>query len=64
MTHEPLADVRDMYLAHVMFRREIGLAPALIHGVADGDAARAAVVAAHLRLVDTLRHPPPEAEVL
>ncbi|MEA5360540.1 hemerythrin domain-containing protein [Amycolatopsis sp., V23-08] len=62
MTHEPLADVRDMYLAHVMFRREIGLAPALIRGVADGDVERAAVVADHVRLVDTVLHHHHEAE--
>lgn len=37
MSIEPLADVRDMYMAHTMFRREIGLAPALIRDVADGD---------------------------
>ncbi|MFJ1767542.1 hemerythrin domain-containing protein [Amycolatopsis sp. NPDC088138] len=62
MTNEPLADVRDMYLAHVMFRREIGLAPALIRGVAEGDAERAAVVADHVRLVDTVLHHHHEAE--
>jgi hypothetical protein len=57
MSNEPLADVRDMYLAHIMFRREIGLAPALIRGVAGGDVERAAIVAEHLQLVDTvLRH--------
>ena len=56
MTNEPLADVRDMYMAHTMFRREIGLAPALIRGVADGDVARAAVVADHLQIVDNSLH--------
>jgi hemerythrin-like domain-containing protein len=62
MTNEPLADVRDMYLAHTMFRRELGLAPALIRGVADGDVERAAVVAEHVRLVDTVLHHHHEAE--
>jgi hypothetical protein len=62
MSNEPLADVRDMYMAHIMFRREIGLAPALIRGVADGDAERAAVVADHVRLVDTVLHHHHEAE--
>ncbi|MFJ4632819.1 hemerythrin domain-containing protein [Streptomyces sp. NPDC088847] len=56
MTTEPLADVRDMYMAHTMFRREIGLAPALIRGVADNDVARAAVIADHLRIVDNGLH--------
>lgn len=53
MDTEPLADVRDMYLAHTMYRREIGLAPALIRGVADGDVERAALIAEHLDLVVT-----------
>jgi iron-sulfur cluster repair protein YtfE (RIC family) len=57
MKNETHADVRDMYMAHTMFRREIGLAPALVHGVGSGDAERAAIVADHLLLVDTvLRH--------
>jgi hypothetical protein len=53
MNNEPLADVRDMYMAHTMFRREIGLGPALIRGVAKGDLERAQIVADHLGLVDT-----------
>jgi hemerythrin-like domain-containing protein len=56
MTNRPLADVRDMYMAHTMFRREIGLAPALIRGVADGDVERAAVVADHVELIETMLH--------
>ena len=56
MSNEPLADVRDMYMAHTMFRREFGLAPALVRGVADGDLQRAAVVADHLRIVDNGLH--------
>ncbi|GHJ41519.1 hemerythrin domain-containing protein [Streptomyces sp. TS71-3] len=56
MTNEPLADVRDMYMAHIMFRREIGLAPALVRDVADGDTERAATVADHLRIVDNSLH--------
>lgn len=56
MTNEPLADVRDMYMAHIMFRREIGLAPALIRDVADRDVERAATVADHLRIVDNSLH--------
>lgn len=62
MIDEPRADVRDMYLAHTMFRREIGLAPALIRGVSDGDVERAAVVADHVGLVDTVLHHHHEAE--
>ncbi|EWM18085.1 hemerythrin domain-containing protein [Kutzneria sp. 744] len=56
MSDEPLADVRDMYMAHTMFRREIGLAAGLIRGVADGDVERAAIVADHLRIVDNGLH--------
>jgi Hemerythrin HHE cation binding domain len=52
MTNEPLADLRDMYMVHAMLRREFGLAPGLVRGVADGDTERAAIVADHLRLVD------------
>jgi hypothetical protein len=54
MSNEPLADVRDMYLAHIMFRRETGLGAELIRGVADGDLERAAIVADHLLLVDSV----------
>lgn len=56
MNNEPLADVRDMYLAHTMFRREIGLAPALVRDVAGGDVDRAAIVADHLQIVDNGLH--------
>jgi iron-sulfur cluster repair protein YtfE (RIC family) len=57
MSNEPLADVRDMYMVHALFRREYRLAPALIRGVADGDAERAAIVADHLQVVGiTLYH--------
>ncbi|MFF3755250.1 hemerythrin domain-containing protein [Streptomyces sp. NPDC002018] len=46
-----------MYMAHTMFRREIGLAPALVRGVAGGNAERAGIVADHIQFVDTvLRH--------
>lgn len=54
MNTEPLADVRDMFMAHAMFRREIGLAPALIRNVTDGDIDRAAIVAEHLGIVETI----------
>jgi hemerythrin-like domain-containing protein len=62
MSNEPLADVRDMYMAHIMFRREIGLAPALIRAVAGEDVERAAIVADHIQLVDTVLHHHHEAE--
>lgn len=56
MSDEPLADVRDMYMAHTMYLREYGLAPALIRGVADGDVERASVIADHLHIVDNSLH--------
>ncbi|MDV7217949.1 hemerythrin domain-containing protein [Streptomyces prunicolor] len=56
MSNEPLADVRDMYMAHAMFRREFRLAPELIRGVADNDVTRAAVIADHLQIVDNGLH--------
>lgn len=56
MTNEQLADTRDMVMAHDMFRREIGQAPALVRGVAKGDVERAEIVADHIALVDTVLH--------
>ncbi len=44
-------DVNEMLVIHRVFRREFVALPTLIRGVADGDTARAAVVADALRLV-------------
>ncbi len=49
-TGPALIDVHDMVVVHRVFRRELGLAPRLVRAVPAGDTARAAVVAAHLRL--------------
>jgi len=49
-------DVQEMVVVHRMFRREYGLAPVLVRGVAAGDRDRAAVVAAHLTEVSTMLH--------
>jgi hemerythrin-like domain-containing protein len=54
MTNEPPADTRDMVMAHDMFRREIGQAPALVLGVGPRDIERARIVADHIALVDTI----------
>src|SRR5262245_32328645 len=54
MTHanqEPMADVRDMYMAHTMFRREFRLLPQLIRDVAPGDTRRATIVADHAEMI-------------
>ncbi len=47
----------DMVLVHKVFRRELGLLPAMMRSVEPGDAARAVVVSAHCReLATALRH--------
>lgn len=62
MGNQAYADVREMYMAHTMFRREFGLLPALIGGVRAGDAARAGVVAQHFELIRTVLHHHHDAE--
>lgn len=47
----PMANVQEMHVVHTMFRREFGLTPALVRGVADGDLARARVVAEHVDIM-------------
>ena len=49
--NEPLADARDMFAAHTMFRREFGLMPGLVRAVATGDKQRSALVADHVAMV-------------
>ena len=49
--NEPLADARDMFAVHTMFRREFGLMPGLIRAVTAGDTRRATLVADHVALV-------------
>lgn len=49
--NEPLADARDMFAVHTMFRREFGLMPGLIRAVTAGDTRRARLVADHVALV-------------
>jgi hypothetical protein len=54
-TGTPGCDTSDMRMIHGYFRLVFGQAPALAEGVADGDAARAAVVSDHLAAIaDTL----------
>lgn len=56
-TAAPHTDTRVMGVIHSIYRREFRLAGDLVRGVADGDRARAAVVADHLQLVhDNLHH--------
>ncbi|WP_199580340.1 hemerythrin domain-containing protein [Blastococcus sp. TBT05-19] len=57
MTTTPTpTDTRDMLVVHASIRRQFGEAPGLVRGVADGDTARAAVVADHLQLLGDLVH--------
>jgi hemerythrin-like domain-containing protein len=56
MSVEQHADTSDMYMAHAMFRREFGLLPGLIRGIADGDAERAGVIADHFALIHLVLH--------
>ena len=55
-TNPQLTDVSDMYTVHRVFRREFGLLPTLVRGVAAGDTARAAVLADHGRRILTGLH--------
>lgn len=48
------ADVREMYLIHTGLRREYGLLGDLIKGVANWDRQRAAVVADHVTLANSI----------
>jgi len=54
--NEPLADARDMFAIHTVFRREFGLMPDLIRDVPDGDLSRAMQVADHVARVNLLLH--------
>lgn len=49
-------DVQEMRVVHRMFRREYGMAAALVRAVPAGDRARAGVVAAHLVELGTMLH--------
>ena len=48
---ESLADPRDMFAAHTMFRREFALMPSLVRAVTPGDTQRATLVADHIALL-------------
>ncbi|NBM18494.1 hemerythrin domain-containing protein [Streptomyces sp. GC420] len=58
MTQPPKngADVRDMLVVHESFREEYARMPGLVLGVAQGDTARAKVVADHVELIETFLH--------
>jgi hemerythrin-like domain-containing protein len=47
-------DTRDMFEVHRVFRREFGLAPAMVRAAAAGDMARAKTVVGHIELMSRL----------
>jgi hemerythrin-like domain-containing protein len=49
-------DVSDMLVVHDAFRREYGMLPRLVRGVAPGDTERAAVLEAHYALLARFLH--------
>ena len=54
--NEPLADVRDMFAVHTMFRREFGLMSSLVRNVIADDKLRTTVVADHVAFVSLMLH--------
>jgi hemerythrin-like domain-containing protein len=61
---ERMADVRDMYMAHTMMRREFRLLPQLVRDVTPGDVKRAEIVGAHAELLCLVLHLHHEGEDL
>ncbi|MFJ4850808.1 MULTISPECIES: hemerythrin domain-containing protein [unclassified Streptomyces] len=61
---EPMADTRDMYMAHTALRREFILLPGLVRTVAPGDIRRTEVVGAHADLLCRILHTHHEGEDL
>jgi iron-sulfur cluster repair protein YtfE (RIC family) len=59
---EAMADVRDMYVAHTMLRREFGLLPSLIRCVPAGDTKRAGALANHADILCRVLHVHHEGE--
>jgi hemerythrin-like domain-containing protein len=62
ITNQPMADVRDMYMAHAALRREFRLLPQLIRDVTPGDTVRAQIVGAHAELMCRILHTHHEGE--
>ncbi|MEV6994398.1 hemerythrin domain-containing protein [Streptomyces sp. NPDC093228] len=62
--NEPMADVRDMFLAHTMPRREFRLLPQLVRDVTPGDLERLETVGAHAEHICLVLHLHHEGEDL
>ena len=62
-THS-MADSRDMFVVHDMFRREFKAIPGLVSKVPEGDVAQVAIVAGHVAWMVTFLHTHHEGEDL
>ncbi len=56
MKTQPMADSRDMFVVHDMFRRQFTAIPGLVSEVPAGDAAQVAIVAGHVEWMVTFLH--------
>jgi hemerythrin-like domain-containing protein len=56
LPEERLFDGREMLMAHDLYRREFGLMPGVIRGVAVGDYERTEIVADHIDMMTTSLH--------
>ena len=54
--NERLADARDMFAVHTMFRREFGLMSSLVRKVQDGDVGRTIDVTNHVEFICDVLH--------
>lgn len=61
---QPMADSRDMFVVHDMFRRQFKAIPGLVSEVPAGDAAQVAIVAGHVAWMVTFLHAHHEGEDL
>jgi hemerythrin-like domain-containing protein len=57
-----MADSRDMFVVHDMFRRQFDAIPGLVNEVPDGNAAQVAIVAGHVEWMVTFLHAHHEGE--
>ena len=62
MKTQPMADSRDMFVVHDMFRRQFTAIPGLVSEVPAGDAAQVAIVAGHVEWMVTFLHAHHEGE--
>jgi hemerythrin-like domain-containing protein len=58
----PMADSRDMFVIHDMFRRQFNAIPGLVSEVPDGDRQQVAIIADHVEWMVTFLHAHHEGE--